>query len=453
MKKKWLLLAPLVILGVMAVALFFVDKASKDNLEKALAQARKTGIALSPADMSKRVVPSAENAADEYRKAFANVATVSKGDQDLVEHYPAAMASKDPEAHFRKLAIMGKVDNARIQKALSAWKPAFAHIEKASQKPHLDWGRKWEMGMALTFPEFADAKAILKVMMLDAEMAASRGDLATLQTRIREGRRLADHIGEEPTLIASLVSIALHSIVSAQSTQIAYRFQKDTAVVATVRRSLEEKPRIPSLKNSLNGEMVSTRRSFVEIAKDLPAFTAQSGGDDEMKQFVADAKWLRLPWLRRDVEALVVSRLARAYEQLPEDPLDWSRTSAVLGDLDKEFAETDSRTKRIASIFAPVFSQSGVALVNIEIYRRQGILITHLIDARRASGKWPTTLQNSPANIDPFNGKPFLYRTTPAGFVLYSVGANGLDDGGDLGKGNADKMIGILDGKLIRRGR
>ncbi len=32
--------------------------------------------------------------------------------------------------------------------------------------------------------------------------------------------------------------------------------------------------------------------------------------------------------------------------------------------------------------------------------------------------------------LDPFSGKPFLYKKLPGSFVLYSVGPDGRDDGG-----------------------
>ena len=31
---------------------------------------------------------------------------------------------------------------------------------------------------------------------------------------------------------------------------------------------------------------------------------------------------------------------------------------------------------------------------------------------------------------DPFSGRPLVYRTETTGYVLYSVGQNGIDDGG-----------------------
>jgi hypothetical protein len=39
---------------------------------------------------------------------------------------------------------------------------------------------------------------------------------------------------------------------------------------------------------------------------------------------------------------------------------------------------------------------------------------------------------------DPFSGRPLVYRTEPAGYVLYSVGQNSLDDGGQRGPSDTD---------------
>ena len=57
---------------------------------------------------------------------------------------------------------------------------------------------------------------------------------------------------------------------------------------------------------------------------------------------------------------------------------------------------------------------------------------------RRARGQIPTTLNELvPACAkslpqDPFTGKDLLYRHDARGFVVYSVGADGKDDGGNL---------------------
>lgn len=455
MKKKWLLLAPLAILAVLAIALFFIDNSAQKKLENALAEARKAGLATKPDDLRKRELQPGENAAEEYRKAIANVALVSKGDKDLLANYSPGRPLAKQEAQFKKLAIPGKVDAARIERALKGYAPVFAHLQNGAKKPHLDWDRRWEQGLALMYPEFAEVKSLVKVLMIDAERAAGHRDYAVLRARIAQGRRMAEHIGEDPTMIALLVSIALHSIVSVQSGSIAYKFRDDPSAVAAIREELKRKPVIPSVKWAMNGEMVAAQLAFVDIEKNLPSVTeefATFGGDEEMKQFKSDARWLRLPWFRRQVQEMVVTRYTTAYKSLPDNPEDRASVEKVLDTLDKEFSNQDDRPNRLASIFAPAFGQIGEALVNVDLYRRQTLMATYVMDAFRTSGKWPAALPSVPENLDPYSGKPFRYRVLPAGFVIYSVGVDGKDDGGDTSK-TVDKMLGLINGEFVRRGR
>ena len=55
----------------------------------------------------------------------------------------------------------------------------------------------------------------------------------------------------------------------------------------------------------------------------------------------------------------------------------------------------------------------------------------------------PATLE---ASRDPYSGKPFVYAVSKDRFLLYSVGSNGIDDGG-----NTDETFSAPDLTLERR--
>jgi hypothetical protein len=57
---------------------------------------------------------------------------------------------------------------------------------------------------------------------------------------------------------------------------------------------------------------------------------------------------------------------------------------------------------------------------------------------RLAHGHYPESLDTLPnkAGIDPLHGTPFRYEKSEDGFRLYSIGPNGVDDGGKEGKGS-----------------
>jgi hypothetical protein len=57
---------------------------------------------------------------------------------------------------------------------------------------------------------------------------------------------------------------------------------------------------------------------------------------------------------------------------------------------------------------------------------------------RQAEGKWPASLDQlrprflSEVPLDPFDGKPLRYKRLEDGVIVYSVGADGTDNGGIL---------------------
>lgn len=68
---------------------------------------------------------------------------------------------------------------------------------------------------------------------------------------------------------------------------------------------------------------------------------------------------------------------------------------------------------------------------------------------RLEHGHWPGTWEQlipdylAKVPIDPFSGKPLLLKTLPDHLVIYSIGANGIDDGGSVSR--VDKKQIILD--------
>jgi hypothetical protein len=60
-------------------------------------------------------------------------------------------------------------------------------------------------------------------------------------------------------------------------------------------------------------------------------------------------------------------------------------------------------------------------------------LTARLLAARKTTGSVPRRLKNLTKSIpiDPYSGEPFPFQTDGREFLIYSVGSNGTDDGGD----------------------
>jgi hypothetical protein len=68
-----------------------------------------------------------------------------------------------------------------------------------------------------------------------------------------------------------------------------------------------------------------------------------------------------------------------------------------------------------------------------ETTRSATLLVTHLNAYKQKHGVYPESLAAFAGQdfaIDPFSAAPFVYKRSGDDFVLYSVGANGVDDAG-----------------------
>ncbi|MFN3651843.1 MAG: hypothetical protein ACK47B_19900 [Armatimonadota bacterium] len=93
-------------------------------------------------------------------------------------------------------------------------------------------------------------------------------------------------------------------------------------------------------------------------------------------------------------------------------------------------------TEMFASLLMPVFQEAGLALTRGEtsVALARGALA--LREFRQRRGRYPESLaelgQVTGVSLapDPFTGQPLRYRRTNGDYLLYSVGPDGVDDGG-----------------------
>lgn len=452
--KGWVFTIIVVIVGVLGIVAY-LDFSGRGKLDRALTEARTAGVPLTPADLRANPPSASENAAPALRKAIDAVAHVKPSDKLLVDTYPTAILTPNPAEALSRAGIVGKVDRNRIATALKSWKPVFDEIGRASPKSKLDWNRQWEKGMALVFAEFAELREIEKALMVDALAAAWERDNTRLQLRMRQSKHLAELVGQEPTYLAALVSVAMQIIVSTTGAQIAIENRNDPTVVERVRRALEEPAVLPDLRVAMGGEVVFSRDAIEMIAKEPMSIKQfMSGASTGMQdQFLADAKWLKLPWVRSEVEASLIDKYVAGIKALPADSTDFLAVEKATATMAAEFAKTSTRPDRIASNFAPNLDQIGQAVTNVEVMRRLAVMTTLVLDAKRASGRWPSTLpKRREFDTDPYSGGPLRYRTQGDGFVIYSVGPDRKDDGGDVTSSKRlDRCMGFLGGRFVRR--
>ncbi len=126
------------------------------------------------------------------------------------------------------------------------------------------------------------------------------------------------------------------------------------------------------------------------------------------------------------------------YARIVEGPLRWQRAD----ELSKAIPEflPDDTEHSTARLFKVDLTRAYELSVRTESERRGTMLTLAICAHHRRHGAWPKTLSDIDPNlglkglktyrIDPFTGKPFVYRLRKEGPILYSVGADGKDDRG-----------------------
>ena len=100
----------------------------------------------------------------------------------------------------------------------------------------------------------------------------------------------------------------------------------------------------------------------------------------------------------------------------------------------------DARRKvvqgRLLSVMAPAVQTAADSQFRVDAERALTLTVAALAGYRLQHGEYPAHLADLPVEllpqpaVDPFSGGLLIYRRTPRGYELYSVGQNGEDDGG-----------------------
>jgi hypothetical protein len=80
----------------------------------------------------------------------------------------------------------------------------------------------------------------------------------------------------------------------------------------------------------------------------------------------------------------------------------------------------------LSALLVPALSRSWESMIKLEAQVATAKAGIALLEHHAKHGTWPESVQE----LDPFTGKPLLFRDG----VVYSVGPDGKDDGGDVDK-------------------
>lgn len=342
----------------------------------------------------------ADNPYDVYRSLAAYTAQIFRTDPML------SYAERELFPSRREV----RVDRpALAQYLLQKMQPVRLEYRRHLHKPCvviMEYTPAWE------FPELAEFRRWANVEALDIALAAREGDDARAIEDYRTVLLLSEQIRNQGTILHYLIGSSMQSAVTRQMSEVLSQLspQQCDRLLQVVREW--ERKRVSPVR------VVGVERDFyLTVLHDL-----YSGRYDTLRAFTehrAIARW-NPKWLNLRLAA----REGMAYFR-------W---------MEKELSKPIIRQRRpkeprhpVASLLLPVYD----GLTQATGYATTRVLLLGCAAAVRAyrmrHGSYPATLSEAGANDldkDPFTGGSFVYKPAGEGFLLYSVGKDGVDDGG-----------------------
>ena len=277
----------------------------------------------------------------------------------------------------------------------------------------------------------------VELSRLNAAAHVQAGDVQAAVDSCRSEFAIARSIGDEPTTISQIVRVALVSISAATVKRILAQSEPDDGQLEILQKCLEMEEKHPYWSIAWRGE-----RAYQTVAVEAMAREISIPLDR-----TSDA----LPrWLEEDLASYFFRDRIRCwgpeyyslYERLEE-------TDKMPPHLRRQFIDqTVAAIPRSINVLLWGFralAKADEAFLRVQALLRSEIAGLAAERYRRRHGDWPTSLaQLTPDLIpslptDPYTGEPLLFRRLPDGVVIYSVGLDGEDNGGnvDSGKPNA----------------
>ncbi len=363
---------------------------------------------------------------ESFRVAISNQASLTDGSKTTTQNlpYPKPAAGAD--------------DATVVLTALSRADPLLHSFCEASQRPRAVFPVRWEDGTYALLPHLGHLREIQQ--WLDVRVAALLGrdesNRAFAETEC--ALRVASLLREEPLLISQLVRVA--QIVIA--TQTVWRGIAAHAwtepQLATLQQQLSQLSPLEAYSMAMEGERGGVNTLFNQWAATGRHPLPPPGGG-------SSRTFLPSGWIRQNqatINLFYQDRIQQGRLAVSNPPP--TGLGPVLHDLSESLRVFLDRERRWSSpynvfvrMLLPAVDRAFEKFVQAEAAVRSAVTGCALERYRLRHGSYPATLDPlvpdflAQVPLDPVNHQPLRYARTDDGlFRLWSVGLNGIDDGG-----------------------
>jgi hypothetical protein len=352
---------------------------------------------------------------------------------------------------------------------VEADRPAIELLHEVLERPKLDFQLDYKKGATLLLPHLAPLKRSTQKLDAAAVYELHNGDSGAAATNILTILALVHDNADEGLLITHLVRIAMAAIAINPTWELLQATNVTDAQLAAVQKGWEQMDFLSDAENSFTMERAwmpaeiqksrASHEGFQEMFVGSSFGSSSSGGSswaDVLADYTKGPRLATAEMLWRSSWSYSAELHSLKTGQVILETLRTMQTNQ------SQFykADYDAMVTHLTSLGSTNFNYAIYALLQfpnwheffgdmalstavrktlqIETERRVVITAIALKRFQLKHGKWPDALNElvpeflPSVPIDPYDGKPLKYHPNTDGtFLLYSIGEDGVDDGGD----------------------
>jgi hypothetical protein len=445
-RRRWLLLL-LVPLALVAAAWAYLYFGSDHRLNRALAETERLDPhwRLDDIQAQRADVPDAENG------ALTVIAVRAKSPPRWPEWEigPPPNASDDSASaldrilrELRPNEALRPADRSAMREEMERAAPAIQEARRLVGQPRGRFPIVYSKNYISTLmPNIQDARQTARLLQYDALFRAQSGDLDGAAVACLALINNARCIGDEPNFIAQLVRMAIRAIAVGQTERLLGLGEPSPDLLVALQKAIEEEAEPPLYLLALRGEragMDQFMQSLQDGSTSVKQMQGLLNGPGRQSSWFDQENLLYLPGTATTARAALLERMNRLIEisKLPAE-----EQAAPL----EEFKASLRREPLLVRELMPAAEKVAVAERRTQGLSRCAAAALAAERYRRRHGRWPDGLADLKGEflrdvpLDPFDNKPLRYRKDEQGVIIYSIGQDRKDDGGDREKLNTYK--------------
>lgn len=401
------------------------------TVERALAAQldgyRRAGDPVSLEDLTRPPIPDGRNAAVDLTAAAASV----DGSSPLWKAYGELDDSPRLPLTDRELTLF----RALVEQDAAA----LNRVSAATRKPAVNWGTRYQTPMIdMRVPHLNEQRELANLLHVGALIAHHDGRDGEAVERVRELLFVSRAVGHEPTFVAYLVAFGISSLACDVAVQIAPELKVGSGSGAAspqqVRDVLEDLLDERSLREAFQRGFAGERVSQLDSAR--PLLGGRFGGNNPAGPKGGLKLYLLRPVFMNDIRVSMehTTTLRQKSAELP----DWPAFAQAVPAL-PAVVERQPRRHILSSILLPSLYRGPLAQYRAIAARRlAATALAVRFYAIDHDGRLPAKLQDLvPSYLPAVPHDPLAAGSPPLGYVpdagrpvVYSVGENGIDNGG-----------------------